>query len=137
VNEQSAQKLIPATLQTIRTVLLEPSALPDWNPAIHTVAGPDHARVGPRYRITARGGLSGHLEYREITENRIAVHFQVQGLREDGWWLLTPQESGTQVQHGFVHSGPLARLLSHAYQGVAQLRLSRLQDRIHSGLTAL
>ncbi|MFD4711907.1 hypothetical protein ACFWN5_19865 [Streptomyces sp. NPDC058430] len=137
MNEQSAQRVIRATPQAIRTVLLQPAALPDWNPAIHSITGPDHARIGLRYRVTARGGLSGHLEYREITEDRIGLHFQVQGLREDNWSLLTPQGSVTLVQHGFSHGGPLAKLLSGAFQGVAELRLDRLEERTLSGLTAL
>jgi hypothetical protein len=132
VNEQQAERLIPATTQALRTVLLDPAALPDWNPALRSVAAGHHAETGVRHRVTALAGLSGHLEYLEIGERRITVHLKVQGMREDGWWLLTPQGSGTRVEHGFAHGGPLARLLSGPYRGVAQLRLQRLDERVRA-----
>ncbi|MET8141526.1 hypothetical protein ABZU32_14560 [Sphaerisporangium sp. NPDC005288] len=50
--------------------------------------------------------------------------------RENGTWLLRPRaEGGTVVTHGFQHQGPLARALSRAYRGVAELRLDRLSQR--------
>ncbi|MEU3983199.1 SRPBCC family protein [Streptomyces sp. NPDC026672] len=135
MNEQEAAQFIPAPPEAVRAVLLDPSALPDWNPAIHSIVAGGRAEVGVPYRITAPARLSGHLEYVGIGDDRIEVNLRVQGMREEGWWELTPQGSGTRVAHGFTHSGPLARLLSNAYRGVARLRLHRLEDRV--GLIAL
>jgi len=42
---------------------------------------------------------------------------------------LEERHGGTVVTHSFEHQGPLARLLSNAYRGVAELRLDRLTQR--------
>jgi hypothetical protein len=42
---------------------------------------------------------------------------------------LQPDGAATVVTHAFRHEGPLARVLSGAYRGVAELRLDRLEAR--------
>jgi hypothetical protein len=44
-------------------------------------------------------------------------------------WQLRPHQGGPLVSHEFTHEGPLARVLSKAYRGVAELRLDRLAER--------
>jgi len=129
VNEQRATRLIPGTPDRIHTVLTTPAALPDWNPAIHTLTGTGRAEIGRRYPITARGNLSGHLYYPVIEADRIEIHFKVQGLEEKGYWQLTQDGAATLVEHGFSHHGPLAVVLSAAFRGVVDLRLDRLGQR--------
>ncbi len=130
MNEQSATRHIPAPLERVRAVLTTPTALPDWNPAIHTLTGSGPAEPGRRYPISARGGLRGHLDYTTVTERRIGHRIMVRGLEENGYWQLTPDGAGTVVEHGFSHRGPLARLLSRGFVGVAELRLDRLTERV-------
>lgn len=130
MNEQSAVRRIQAPLGRVHTVLTTPAALPDWNPAIHTLTGQGPAEIGRRYPISARGGLSGHLAYAEIEPDRIHTRITVQGLQEDGYWKLVSDGSSTVVEHGFRHRGPLARLLTAAFRGVADMRLDRLAQRV-------
>lgn len=125
---QEATRFVSAPPSSIRDLLLDPRVLPDWNPAFHSLEGPAEAATGVRYPITVRGGLSGHWEYTLITDDRIDVTWQVQGFRETGVWRLEERTGGTMVTHGFQHQGRLARLLSNAYRGVAELRLDRLAE---------
>lgn len=122
-------RLVNAAATRIRRALLDPQALPDWNPAFRSIAGPADAAVGVRYPIGVTGGLSGTWEYTYIDDTRIDTAWQVPGFRETGTWRLVPHGDGTMVTHEFSHEGPLARMLAHAYRGVAQLRLDRLAAR--------
>ncbi|MET8156831.1 SRPBCC family protein [Sphaerisporangium sp. NPDC005289] len=127
---QEETRLVRAPLSRVREILLDPRALPDWNPAFLTLGGPGHAAVGVSYPITVRGGLSGNWEYTAIEDERIDTAWHLPGFHENGTWLLRPRaEGGTVVTHGFQHQGPLARALSRAYRGVAELRLDRLSQR--------
>lgn len=130
---QQATRLINAPLPQVRNVLLDPRALPAWNPAFHTVDGPAQAATGISYPITVRGGLTGTWQYTTIDEQRIDTTWRVPGFHETGTWRLEPQGKGTLVTHEFRHQGPLARLLSNAYRGVAELRLDRLAERATRG----
>jgi hypothetical protein len=126
---QSARALIRAPLPAVRAILLEPLSLPDWNPAFHTISGSATAMVGRDYPIVARG-LRGRFAYTDITDARVDMAWRVPGFAETATWDLTSADGGTVVLHGFRHTGPLAVLLTRAYQGVAALRLQRLADRL-------
>jgi hypothetical protein len=129
MNTVSSHILIPAPVETVRQILLEPTALAEWNPAFLSVQGPSAAIVGHRYALTARGGLQGHWEYRAIGDTLIEGHWEVPGLSETNSWRLLPHGNGTRVTHSFTNQGSLAFLLRPAFAGVAGLRLGRLAQR--------
>lgn len=129
---QRAALLVRAEPAAVRAVLLRPLEIPDWNPAFLTLAGPDAAAVGTGYPITVRGGLRGTFAYTGIGASTIGWSWHVPGLDETGHWRLTPRDGGTLVEHEFTHRGPLARVLRAAFEGVAELRLGRLSDRVGS-----
>ncbi|MFI7504707.1 SRPBCC family protein [Streptomyces sp. NPDC049687] len=129
MNTVSSHILIPAPVATVRQILLEPTALAEWNPAFLSVRGPSAAIVGHRYPLTARGGLKGHWQYRAIGATLIEGHWEVPGLSETNTWRLLPYGTGTRVSHSFTNQGSLAALLRPAFAGVADLRLGRLAQR--------
>jgi hypothetical protein len=133
---QSAQALVGAPLPNIRAVLLEPLSLPAWNPAFQTISGSTRAVVGADYPIHARG-LRGTFTYTDISDTRIGMAWRVPGFAETATWELKSVDGDTLVTHRFEHSGPLAFVLSRAYQGVAALRLHRLADRLDAARTAV
>ncbi|GLW07478.1 hypothetical protein Misp01_26080 [Microtetraspora sp. NBRC 13810] len=130
MTSQASTRYVPAPLSRVRQVLLDPLALPDWNSAFLTLAGPAHAATGVSYPITVRGGFSGSWEYTKITDRRIDADWRFPGFLENGTWRLRPHGDGTVVTHEFRHQGPMARILSKAYRGVAELRLDRLVQRV-------
>lgn len=127
--KQQASRLINATPQAIRSVLLDPLRLPEWNPAFRSITGGQVAVPHQRYALVVSMGLSGSFSYQVIAPDRIDTAWQVPGFSETGSWQLRPRVAGTLVTHGFQHTGPLAALLRHAYRGVAELRLERLSER--------
>jgi uncharacterized protein YndB with AHSA1/START domain len=127
---QQATMQLAAAPQDIRRVLLDPLALPQWNEAFQSVAGPAQPAVGVEYKIAVRPGLSGTWEYTAIEPDRVEATWKAPGFREQGAWTFQPRGSGTLVTHGFQHAGPLAALLRNAYKGVAELRLRRLSQRL-------
>ncbi|WP_433434792.1 SRPBCC family protein [Nonomuraea sp. CA-141351] len=129
MTHQRATRFLNAPLDRVRHALLDPQALPEWNPAFRSLNGPARAATGTRYLITVKGELSGTWEYTRIDDHDIDTTWQVPGFRETGTWHLRPHDYGTIVTHEFRHEGPLARLLSKAYRGVAELRLDRLTQR--------
>lgn len=130
MNDQQATVLVPAPLHVVRQALLDPLALAEWNPAFLTIKGSAEAAVGVRYPITTRGGLRGYFEYLLIETGRIDTAWRVPGLAETGTWRLEAHGASTLVVHGFQHQGPLARVLR--FDGVAQLRLDRLAQRVQT-----
>ncbi len=126
---RNARTLIRAPRPAVRAILLEPLSLPEWNPAFQAIRGSATAMVGRDYPIVARG-LRGRFAYTDITDTRIGMAWRVPGFAESATWDLTSVDGGTAVGHEFRHTGPLAVLLSPAYQGVAELRLQRLADRL-------
>ena len=76
-----------------------------------------------------RPGLSGEFWYAAITEDHIETRWEVPVMAEVGTWDLHQHGALTLVTHAFEHTGPLAKLLSGAFRGVADLRLARLADR--------
>ncbi|GAA3824670.1 hypothetical protein GCM10022403_067610 [Streptomyces coacervatus] len=129
MNTRSSHILIQAPPAVIRQILLEPTQLADWNPAFLGIKGPVQAIVGEHYPIVTRGGLSGHWEYRRITDEVMEGRWAVPGLTEDNVWQLEPYGSGTHVTHSFQQRGPLAAVLRSATANVADLRLDRLSQR--------
>lgn len=130
MNDQHATLFVPAALRLIRSVLLKPRRIPDWNPAFLSLTGPESAMVGVAYPITVRGGLSGTFSYADIAERRIGWTWRVPGLYEVGAWRLTPTDDGTLVHHELTHEGALARILRSAFDGVVHLRLNRLAEEV-------
>ncbi|GAA2396019.1 SRPBCC family protein [Nonomuraea africana] len=126
---QRAMRFVDAPPSRVRQLLLDAQALPDWNPAIRFIDGPAEASAGVQYATTVRGGLSGSWEYTRIDEQHIDTTWRVPGFLETGTWRLRPHEGGTVVTHEFQHQGPLARVLSNAFRGVAELRLDRLSQQ--------
>ena len=129
MNTASSHILIPAPVHVVRQILLEPTALAEWNPAFLSVRGPAAPIVGQRYALTARGGLKGHWEYHSVGETLIEGHWEVPGLSETNTWRLLPHGNGTHVTHSFTNQGSLATLLRPAFANVADLRLGRLTER--------
>ncbi|MGH8938034.1 MAG: hypothetical protein ACRDV2_01655 [Actinomycetes bacterium] len=129
VNAQRAVLSMSAPVSAVRHVLLRPLAFPDWNPAFRTLTGPPAATLGVGYPMTVRPGLSGEFWYAAITGNHIETRREVPAMAEVGTWDLYQQGARTLVTHAFEHSGPLAKLLSGAFRGVAEVRLTRLADR--------
>ncbi len=129
MNEQSATIHIAASPEQVREILLQPLAYPDWNPAFLTMGGPAEAAVGQDYPMRARGGLRGTFEYTQIDDDLIGTSWQVPGLREIGTWRLSADGIGTTVVHEFSQEGALARVMSRAFRGVAELRVGRLAER--------
>jgi uncharacterized protein YndB with AHSA1/START domain len=127
---QRATMHLAAPPQDVRDVLLDPLALPQWNEAFRSIAGPPQPTVGTRYQLTVRPGLPGHWEYTAIEPDRVEASWHMPGFHEHGTWTLRAQRTGTLVTHAFDHTGPLAAVLSNAYRGVAQLRLHRLDRRL-------
>lgn len=130
---QRATRLLRAPLTRIRHALLDPRALPEWNPALRSLRGPSHAVTGTSYPITVKGGLSGTWEYTRIDDRDIDMTWRVPGFLESGTWQLDRHGDGTIVTHEFRHEGPLARVLREAYRGAAELRLDRLSQRTAGG----
>jgi len=56
---QHATSAIPATPADVRRLLLDPLALPSWNPAFQSIDGPTRPAAGTRYAIRVRPGLTG------------------------------------------------------------------------------
>lgn len=127
---QQAARFLNVSPDQIRGALLDPRALPEWNPAFRSIGGPEPTAIGTIYPITAIGGLTGTWEYTRIEDESIDMTWQVPGFRETGTWQMRAHMGGTVVTHSFSHEGPLARMLSHAYRGVAELRLDRLAGRV-------
>jgi hypothetical protein len=132
MNTQCADLVLPATLPEVQRVLLDPLALPAWNPALQSVEGPQQPAPGFHYTIKVRPGLTGSLEYTSISTDRIEIAWQVTGFRETSSWTLEPHGPSTIARHEFEHAGPLASALRHAYQGVAALRLQRLAHEVET-----
>ncbi len=120
---------VAASPERIARIVCDAARLPEWNPALVEVEASGRALERRRYRMRAIRGLRGHLVYTLISPERIEMTMQVQGLREEGSWLLEPLGDRTRVEHGFSHTGLLGRLLSPAFQDVAELRLDRLAER--------
>jgi hypothetical protein len=124
------QLSIPAPHAVVRAILLEPAALPEWIPGFRAITAGWRARVGVRYPVAVRGGLTGYLIYSATGERRIETTWRVPGLVESASWTLIPSGSGVLVRHSFEHSGPAAALLRRgSFENVADLRLTALAER--------
>lgn len=129
MNTQQADATVAAPAAVVRRILLTPLELADWNPAFLAISGEATAAVGQPYAIRVKPRFNGTLRYTAITDDRIDIDWQIPGLHETGTWTLIDEGASTVVRHSFTHSGPLARVLRNAFEGVATLRLDRLADR--------
>jgi carbon monoxide dehydrogenase subunit G len=121
---------IQAPAGEILAILLDPAALPEWNPAFSEVSAEGTARVGLPNPIRVRGLLRGELVYDAISEREVAITIRIPGMTEQGTWQLADSPGGTTVTHAFTQSGMLAQLLESATRDVASLRVSRLRERV-------
>ncbi|MEX1078729.1 MAG: SRPBCC family protein [Homoserinimonas sp.] len=129
-HHEEAGAHIDADPATIRTILLDPLALPRWNPAFLKVGGPGNAVTGEAHPIVVRPGLVGSFNYLRIEPMTIDLEWSVPGLHETARWSLIDAGTGTLVTHQFWHSGPLARVMRNSFRGVSTLRLARLAEQI-------
>ncbi|RAZ34469.1 SRPBCC family protein [Microbacterium sp. SMR1] len=126
----TATREMRADPQTIADVILDISALADWNPALHRTDTRDRrARIGHPYSVSTRVPGRATLAYLEASPDRIVWTLKVAGGSEIGEWSLQPTGATTRVTHRMVHEGPLFMLMRHAMAPVPDLRLDRLQAR--------
>lgn len=123
-----AELAIPVPPLIVRAILLEPAALPQWNPGFRSVGGLERARLGFRYPIAVRGGLTGFLEYAAIGDRRVEIGWHVAGLTETGSWALAQEGNQTRVRHRVERSGPLTVLMRTGTADLAGQRLRRLRE---------
>lgn len=126
----TGMRLIPADIERIRDVLLDPLELPAWNPAFLDLRGPRDAVEDQEYALTALRGLRGTFAYTHIGPTTIAMTWQVPGMRERCTWTLLAEPAGTVVTHELSRTGPVAAMLRHALSGLSDLRLERLAQRV-------
>jgi hypothetical protein len=130
----TATAAIRASTREISAILLDATAMADWNPALLSVGGPPGpAEVGLLYPVVLRPGFHGHMVYRTVEAGRIDIdyRFPVLGL-EQGTWRLESRggsESATRVVHTFTHPGFVGKLTAGIFRGVAELRVARLAER--------
>ena len=127
----SATTGIRADPATVLRVLLDPSAVPEWNPAITRVATLEtEARPGVAYGVTVRSLLRGTLTYApRHSDLLVEYEMRAPGAVEKGRWLLHGAGGGTtEVEHSFEHGGFLLARMSSAFERVASWRLERLKS---------
>lgn len=124
-----SQLSIPVPRVIVRAILLEPSALPEWNAGLRAITAGWRAQVGVRYPVAVRGGLTGYLLYTATGERRIETTWRIPGLAESNSWTLIPDGSGTLVRHAFENTGPVAMMLRGTFENAADVRLERLAER--------
>lgn len=130
--EYSGSRLIRATTTTIGEVLTDIRRLPEWNPAVFSVATQDSTALTDKaYSIRAKLPGSPTLTYEDISPEQIVWRLDGFHAHETGKWTLVPVSGQvTEVTHTITHSGAIFRALTGAFRSVPMLRLDRLQDRI-------
>lgn len=125
-----ATRELRADPETIADIILDISALADWNPALHgTHTNDTSARIGYPYSVSTRVPGRATLAYLEASPERIVWKLVVAGGSEIGEWALQPAGAATRVTHRMVHEGPLFMLMRHSMTPVPDWRLDRLQAR--------
>ncbi|KQP01177.1 SRPBCC family protein [Leifsonia sp. Leaf264] len=127
------ERLLSAPLERVREVLLDPLALPHWNPAFVSVQGARAAIVGESYTLATIQGLRGTFGYTAIEPTSIGMTWSVPGMQETCSWTLQATDAGTLVTHEVNRSGPLAVALRGALSGLPGLRLDRLDQTVGAG----
>jgi len=125
---------IPAVPGAISATLLRPLALPSWNPLFRELIGRREPRVGERYELALTVGLRGSFAYRSLDPERIAMTWQVPGMREESVWTIQATPGGSLVSHRLERTGPVAIVMAGGIRGVADLRLERLARVADDGL---
>jgi polyketide cyclase/dehydrase/lipid transport protein len=126
----TATAIVAAEPGRIREVLLDPAAMPGWNPALLSLTGTGEAVLDHPYPVVVRGGLRGHMTYRRIQDDQIDIDYRVRllGLEEGTWILEVVDPDHTRVRHTFKHEGFAGGLTAGIFRGVAGLRVGRLVD---------
>jgi hypothetical protein len=126
----TATRAVRAEAKTIADIILDISALADWNPALRATDTRDaRARIDYPYSVSTRIPGRATLTYLEASTERIVWKVKVAGGLETGEWSLQPAGAMTRVTHRMVHEGPLFTLMRRAMTPVPNLRLDRLQAR--------
>ncbi|WP_411700165.1 SRPBCC family protein [Conyzicola sp.] len=122
---------IAADIDSVRRVLLDPSAVAHWNPAItRSATSETAARPGVAYAVTVKSFVRATLTYGHPGSDAVVEYeLRAPGAREMGRWTLGALDAGhTRVEHTFEHGGPVLSLMSGAFDRVAEWRLARLKD---------
>ena len=129
--DRTAHARVQAPPEAVRDVLLNVSALPEWNAALRDVAT-THTRAtsGHTYAVTTRLPGSGQLVYDVIEQRCITWRLTVLGGTEVGEWRLDTVPGATLVTHTIRHSGPTFAMLRGAMRDVPRMRLGRLVVRL-------
>ena len=121
-------RTIAAPAELVRSILLRPLALPEWNPAFLAIGGSDDATIGHAHPLTVTGGLRGEFRYIAIEPDRVDMEWNVPGMLERCSWMLQPERGGTRVSHEVQRTGPLAIVFRSQTETLPGLRLDRLSD---------
>lgn len=133
--EYTGSRIIKATGTAIGNILTDIRRLPEWNPAVFSVATDDSIAVTQKaYSIRAKLPGSPTITYEEVSRGQIIWRLDGFQAHETGTWKLVPvTENVTEVTHTITHRGALFQLLTGAFQSVPGLRLDRLQRRAEYG----
>nr|WP_277870932.1 SRPBCC family protein [Cryobacterium sp. Hh11] len=130
--EYSGSRMITATPSALEDVLTDIRRLPEWNPAVFSVATQDSTAIaGKAYSVRAKLPGSPTITYEDISPGRIIWRLDGFQAHETGKWTLVPVSGQiTEVTHTITHTGAIFRALTGAFQSVPGLRIDRLQDRV-------
>lgn len=119
-----AHLIIDQPVSTIRQVLGDAKAYPQWNPALDEVGEGENGR----YVVTARKVLRGRLRLEESARH-ITATITLPGLREISHWHLHFDGRATHVTHVLHWRGPLASVIGgREIRSLPAKRLRRLQE---------
>lgn len=119
-----AHLIISEPITTIRQVLRDAAAYPQWNPALDEVRQTGEGR----FAVTARKVLRGRMRLEE-TERHFTTTITLPGLREISHWQLHFDGHATHITHVMHWRGPLAGVIGgREIRTVAAKRLRRLQE---------
>ena len=122
---------VAAHAAAVRSVLLRPTTLPEWNPAFLALGGASTAVVGDEHPLTVLGGLRGVFTYTAVQPARVEMEWQVPGLAEWCAWQLEDTPEGTRVVHEVERRGALAVVFGGGTAALPGLRLQRLADVVN------
>ncbi len=120
---------------TIAHILTDIRRLPEWNPAIFSVATDDSAAVLLKEN-SVRAKLPGSptMTYEKVSSDQISWRLEGFQAHETWSWKLVPAtEHSTKVTHTIAHNGAIFRVLAGSFPSVPGLRLDRLQCRVEFG----
>ena len=121
-------RTIAAPAELIRSILLRPLDLPEWNPAFLAIGGSADAAIGHVHSLTVIGGVCGEFRYTAIEPTRVNMEWDVPGMLERCSWVLEPECGGTRVSHEVLRTGLFAIVLRRQALTLPRLRLDRLAE---------